>query len=112
MKHSPKLVGKLTGVTKHVADTLPERVGGGLFEKCRDFPDLWEVRTIFGNELARFVVGKDGSREPPRLVLLEGFWKQPGEETPKAPLERAAGCWKDYLKTRRISPEEASDVEV
>jgi hypothetical protein len=110
MRHSPKLSGKLIGVTRIVAATLPEPIGGGLLEKCRDFPGLSEIRTIFGNELARFVAGLDGTAEPSRLVPLDGFWKQPGHQTPAAALDRAAGYWRDYRATRKISPEEPGDV--
>lgn len=111
-RSAPKLLGKLQGVTLRVAEELPRSIGGGLWEKCRGFPDLWEVRTIFAKQLARYIAALDGQHDPPRLVLLGGVVKQAGESTPQAHLERAARSWNDYQKTRRVSPpdqqEEAS----
>lgn len=105
-RESPRLLGKLQGVAMRVAQELPRSIGGGLFEKCRGYPDLYEVRTIFANQLARYVAAKDGESEPPRLVLLHGVVKRPGEPTPQADLDRAARYWRDYERNRQISPEE------
>lgn len=103
-RKAPKLLGKLQGVTLRVAQELPRSIGGGLWEKCRAYPDLWEVRTIFAKQLARYIAAVDGQHDPPRLVLLAGVAKQTGEPTPQAELERAAKYWSDYQKTRRVSP--------
>ncbi len=110
---APKLLGKLQGVTTRVAQELPRSIGGGLWEKCRGYPDLWEVRTIFAKQLARYIAALDGQHEPPRLVLLGGIVKQTGEPTPTAELDRAARAWSDYQTTRRVSPpEEETDEPV
>ncbi len=103
-RSAPKLLGKLQGVTLRVAEELPRSIGGGLWEKCRGFPDLWEVRTIFAKQLGRYFAALDGQQEPPRLVLLGGVAKQTGEPTPEAELKRAARAWTDYQKTRQVSP--------
>jgi hypothetical protein len=105
-RRSLRLLGKLQGVASRVAEELPMSIGGGLFEKCRGYPDLFEVRTILGRDLARYLVGLDGSAKPPRMVLLHGLAKRVGQPTPKADLERAAAYWRDYRRTRRVSPEE------
>jgi hypothetical protein len=96
----------LHGVTTRVADELPRSIGGGLWEKCRGFPDLWEVRTIFARQLARYIAALDGQHDPPRLVLLAGVVKQSGEPTPQADLAGAARSWAVYQGTRRVSPPE------
>jgi hypothetical protein len=105
MARAPRLLGKLKAVTVLVAETLPEQVRGGLLQKCRGYPDLYEIRTIFGNQLARYIVAKDGVARPPRLVLLGGLTKRPGQATPRANLDRAARHWTDYVKHLRVSPE-------
>ncbi len=106
---APKLLGKLQGTTLRVAEELPRSIGGGLWEKYRGFPDLWEVRTIFAKQLARYIAALDGQHQPPRLVLLTGVFKQTGEPTPQADLERAARYWIDYQDSRHVSP--ASEEE-
>jgi len=106
---APRLLGKLHRIAHLVAQTLPDTVSGGFLEKCRDYPDLYEIRTIYSNQLARYIVGKDGRAEPPRLVLLTGLLKRPGEVTPKADLDRAAVYWRDYMRRRRVSPEEMDE---
>lgn len=101
---APKLLGKLQGMTLRIAEELPRSIGGGLWEKCRGFPDLWEVRTIFAKQLARYIAALDGQQHPPRLVLLTGVFKQTGEPTPQTDLERAARYWIDYQDARHVSP--------
>jgi hypothetical protein len=103
-RSAPKLLGKLQGIASRVADQLPSSIGGGLWEKCRGYPDLWEVRTIFARQLARYIAALDGQHEPPRLVLLAGVFKHTGEPTPQADLERAARCWAEYKQTGMVSP--------
>ncbi|MGH2516664.1 MAG: hypothetical protein ACRDHP_13505, partial [Ktedonobacterales bacterium] len=38
------------------------RLGGGKVEKCHNYPDLWEVRAIHSQTLARELFGFDGQR--------------------------------------------------
>ena len=104
-RDNPRLLGKLQGVTSRVAAELPQSIGGGLFEKCRGFADLYEVRTIFGRQLARYIAALDGRADPPRLLLLDGLSKRTGEPTPRSRLQQASGYWNDYQRTRRVSPE-------
>lgn len=109
---APKLLGKLHCVALRVSEELPRSIGGGLWEKCRGYPDLWDVRTIFAKQLARYIAAVDGQRDPPRMVLLAGVVKQTGEPTPQAELVRAATYWADYQENRRVSqPEEEQDHE-
>jgi hypothetical protein len=105
-RSASKLLGKLQGVTLRVAQELPRSIGGGLWEKCRGYPDLWEVRTIFAKQLARYIAAVDGQHDPPRLVLLAGVAKQTGEPTLQVELARAAKYLSEYQKTRRVSPPE------
>lgn len=104
-RQSPKLLGKLQGVAASVAQELPRSIGGGLFEKVRKYPGLYEIRTIYSKGLARYIVVLDGRVDPARLVLLHGVAKQTGEITPGADLRRAAEYLVDYLHSRRVSPE-------
>jgi hypothetical protein len=111
-RSAPKLLGKLQGVTLRVSEELPRSIGGGLWEKCRGYPDLWEVRTIFAKQLARYIAAVDGQHDPPRMVLLAGVAKQTGEPTRQVELARAAKYWIEYQKTRRVSsPDEESTNE-
>jgi hypothetical protein len=107
---APKLLGKLQGVTSRVAAELPRSIGGGLWEKCRGYPELWEVRTIFARQLARYIAALDGQHQPPRLVLLGGVVKRTGEPTPTAQLVRAARCWAEYQHSGRVSPPEEEET--
>jgi hypothetical protein len=83
-------------------ETQGFRLGGGKAEKCHDYPDLWEVRAIHSQTLARELFGFDG----PRVVLLHGYVKRSGEPASLKDLNRAAQYWDDYQRTRRISPEQ------
>ena len=111
-RQSPKLLGKLQAVAASVAKELPQSIGGGLFEKARGYPDLYEVRTIFSRQLARYLAAMDGQVDPPRLVLLHGVAKQTGEPTPEADLRLAARYLADYHRMRQVSPEEADDEQI
>lgn len=106
---APQLLGKLQGVTSRVAAELPRSIGGGLWEKCHGYPGLWEVRTIFARQLARYIAALDGQHQPPRLVLLAGVVKRTGEATPTADLQRAARCWAAYQRSGQVSPPEEEE---
>lgn len=96
-----RLAAKLAR-TVEALETAGYRLGGGKAEKCHTYPDLWEVRAIHAQTLARELFGFDGQR----IVLLHGYVKRAGEPASIKDLDLAATYWHDYLQTRRISPEE------
>jgi hypothetical protein len=77
-------------------------LGGGYLEPCHDHAGLWEIRARQQQWLAREFLGFDGDR----IVLLHGYVKRVGQPAVAAELDRASDFLADYLKTRRISPEE------
>jgi len=42
---------------------------------------------------------------------LLGKLKRVGEATSKSDLTKASRCWQDYLKTRKVSPEEPDNTD-
>ena len=72
-----KLAGKLARVVVLLCEDGPGS-GGGLVEKCRGYPGLWELRTIWQKDLAREFFGFDRQR----IVLLDGIVKRVGHPTP------------------------------
>lgn len=102
----PKLSGKLLKVAK----TLPSfghQLGGGYIEKCHDYEGMWEIRVIHGGMLAREFFGFDKER----IVLLHGYTKRTGQPASIYDLEKAFGYWKEYMRTRRVSPVQEEDNE-
>lgn len=96
---NPKLRGKLL----HITDALEyegSRLGGGFIEKCRSYEGLWEIRVIMSGTLVREFFGFDKER----IVLLHGYIKRTGQPASIADLQKASGYWKEYLRTRHISP--------
>lgn len=97
------------GLSAKLARTVEEletqgfRLGGGKAEKCHNYPDLWEVRAIHSQTLARELFGFDGQR----VVLLHGYVKRSGEPASRKDLNLAARYWHDYQRTHRISPEQS-----
>jgi hypothetical protein len=73
------------------------RLGGGIFEKCHGYPDLFEIRAQHQSALARFFCTVDGTD----LVLLDGVAKRKGEATSVADLERAAQRLAAYKVSRK-----------
>jgi hypothetical protein len=69
------------------------------------YPGVWEMRAIFSQTLARELFGFDDQR----IVLLHGYLKRAGQPASDKDLTRAAAYWRDYLRTRRVSPP-ASDT--
>ena len=59
-----------------------------------------EIRTIHAGTLAREFLGFDGQR----IILLHGYVKRTGKPASERDLKKAFGYWKDYQKTRRVSP--------
>ncbi len=102
----PALSGKLIKVTD-LLTVDGYRLGGGLIEKCHSYKGLWEIRVIHAGTLARELFGFDGER----IVLLHGYVKRTGKPASERDLEKAFHYWKDYQKTRRVSPvqEEAAN---
>jgi hypothetical protein len=72
-------------------------LGGGYFEICHGYPNLFEVRVKRGRDLAReFCTVSEGL-----LVLLDGILKAEGEATPREAFDRAAGRLERYQHSRR-----------
>lgn len=88
--------------TGEALETMGFRLGGGKVEKCHNYPDLWEVRAIHAQTLARELFGFDGQR----IVLLHGYIKRAGQPASTKDLDLAATYWRDYQQSRRVSPEE------
>lgn len=83
-RSATKLLASCRTSRLRVAQEQSRSIGGGLWEKCCDCPDLWEVRTIFAKQLARYIAAVYGQHDPPRMVLLAGVAKQTGEPIPQA----------------------------
>ena len=95
----PKLRGKLL----HITDTLERyghQMGGGYIEKCHDYKGMWEIRVIHSGTLAREFFGFDNER----IIMLHGYIKRTGQPTSGYDLDKAYNYWKEYMRTRRISP--------
>jgi hypothetical protein len=102
----PKLSGKLL----LVANTLRSygyQLGGGYIEKCHDYEGMWEIRVIHGGMLAREFFGFDKEH----IVLLHGYTKRTGQPASAYDLEKAFTYWKEYMRTRRVSPIQEKDNE-
>ena len=102
----PKLRGKLLQIT----DTLENyghQMGGGYIEKCHDYKGMWEIRVIHSGTLAREFFGFDNER----IVMLHGYIKRTGKPASEYDLEKAFNYWKEYMRTRRISPAQEEDNE-
>jgi hypothetical protein len=102
----PKRRGKLLQIT----DTLEyygHQMGGGYIEKCHDYKGMWEIRVIYSGTLAREFFGFDNER----IVMLHGYTKRTGQPASEYDLKKAFDYWKEYMRTRRISPvqEEEND---
>jgi len=76
------------------------QLGGGLIESCHGYPGVWEIRAIFSQTLARELFGFDDQR----VILLHGYLKRAGQPASDKDLPKAADHWRDYLRTRRVSP--------
>ena len=102
----PKLRGKLLQIT----DTLEiygHQMGGGSIEKCHEYKGMWEIRVIQGGTLAREFFGFDNER----IVMLHGYTKRTGQTASVYDLEKAYSYWKEYMRTRRVSPVQEEDNE-
>jgi hypothetical protein len=99
-RDNPRLSAKLARAVEAL-EASGHQLGGGLIEKCHNYPGLWEVRVIQSNTLARELFGFDGSR----IVLLHGYVKRVGVVASARDLNRAAAYLKDYMRTRLVSPE-------
>jgi hypothetical protein len=102
----PKLRGKLLQITD-LLEYHGHQLGGGFIEKCHDYEGIWEIRVIFSRTLAREFFGFD--RE--RIVMLHGYTKRTGQPASASDLEKAFAYWKEYMRTRRVSPVQEEDNE-
>jgi hypothetical protein len=93
-----KLKGKLNTFAAEAARS-GGTIGGGIFEKCHGYSDLYEVRAKLGEDLGREFCTRDGDQ----LVMLHGCVKRPRTETPVAVFEEAATLLSEYKKTRRVA---------
>jgi hypothetical protein len=92
-----KLQGKLATFALAVADS-GWSLGGGIFEACHSFSDLFEIRAKLGRDLAREFCTVDGEI----LILVDGVLKAEGEPTPPDVLRRAYARVERYRTTRRL----------
>jgi hypothetical protein len=92
----PALGAKLARWVQAVASS-GFTLGGGMFEICHDFPNLFEVRAKVGKQLGREFCTVDGDK----LVLLGGIVKAIDEATPRAALVAASERLARYKVSRR-----------
>jgi hypothetical protein len=102
----PKLRGKLLQITDAL-EYYGHQLGGGFIEKCHDYEGMWEIRVLFSRTLAREFFGFDKER----IVMLHGYTKRTGQPAPAYELEKAFAYWKEYMRTRRVSPVQEEDNE-
>jgi hypothetical protein len=95
-----KLATKMEGIA-FTLQLFGPQLGGGRIEACHGYSGLWEMRAIFNGWLGRELLGFDKDR----VVLLHGYVKRVGQPASIPDLDQAAEYWKDYQRTRRISPE-------
>lgn len=94
---------KLAGKLRYLAYQMQlygHQLGGGYVEKCHSYENLWEIRAIHSNMLARELFGFDRDR----IVLLHGYVKRVGQPASERDLRLAYNYWLEYMRTRRISP--------
>lgn len=99
VQSQPKLAGKLLRIAVALQSS-GHQLGGGLIEPCHGYHGLWEMRTIQNAWLAREFFGFDNQR----IILLHGYVKRTGQPASTTDLDKASLYWKDYQKTRKISP--------
>jgi hypothetical protein len=73
-------------------------LGGGIFEICHGYSDLFEIRVRHSRRLARLYCTVDGDR----LILVSGLLKMENEATPAAVLIGASEYIAEYRRTKRI----------
>lgn len=100
----PRLAAKLAHIAEEM-ERYGSQLGGGYIEPCRGYGGLWELRAIYGQWLGRELFGFDGER----IVLLYGYVKRAGQPASTPELDKAFAYWKDYQRTRRVSPETEED---
>jgi hypothetical protein len=100
-REHPRLAGKLLRLVLEVGQQGP-KLGGGYLEPCHDFPGLWEVRGRHQKWLGRELLGFDGRA----AILLHGYVKREGRPASQRDLKKAHKLLQNYLRTKRVSPEE------
>lgn len=73
-------------------------LGGGIFEVCHGYADLYEIRAKVSRHLLRLYCTLEGNR----LILVSGLQKRENEATPQNVLEQAATYVAEYRTTRRV----------
>jgi hypothetical protein len=73
-------------------------LGGGVFEVCHGYSDLFEIRVKVSRRLARLYCTVDGDR----LILVGGLLKLQGQPTPQAVLREAAARIAEYRRAKRV----------
>src|SRR6266571_1388248 len=101
-----KLSGKLFQITNALQSYGPQ-LGGGYIEKCHDYEGMWEIRVIHSRTLAREFFGFDKER----IVLLHGYIKRTGQPASVVDLKKAFTYWREYMRTRHVSPVEEENNE-
>jgi hypothetical protein len=76
-------------------------LGGGIFEVCHGYADLYEIRVKVSRQLGRVYCTVDHDR----LILISGLVKTENEATPRHVLEEASAYVAEYRRTRRIARE-------
>lgn len=99
-----RISGKLLRITDEVAEK-GYRTGGGYVEKCHEAPGIWQMKADSGGKRGREFFAFDEDRG----VLLGGVVKGAREPTPPGAFDEALRHLDEYLKTKRVSPEEAED---
>jgi hypothetical protein len=102
----PKLGGRLLRLLDEI-ETKGQHVGGGYLEPCHDYPGLWEIRARHQQWLGREFLGFDGKR----AILLHGYVKRQGKPAARREFMKARSYWKEYLESRRTSPEQEDHNE-
>ena len=102
-----KLAGKLNRFAIAVSKEK-FALGGGYFEACHGFPDLFEIRAQVGDDLGRQFCTVDGNR----LVLLSGLIKKARNPSPQTAFVEAAAYLADYVLSKKISPEQQNEPEI
>jgi hypothetical protein len=99
-KKNPKLLLALLGKIKATVE-VEGKIGPHIFKALhKPYSGLFEVRAIFGVDLARSLCCRDGDD----LILLNGVKKRCEEETPDSDLREAVRLRDLYFATKRTEP--------
>ena len=79
----------------------------GISSSCHDYKGMWEIRVIYRGTPALEFFGFDNER----IVMLHGYTKRTGQPASAYDLEKAFSYWKEYMRTRHVSPVQEEDNE-